>query len=127
MTLKTVQTDQAPTAIGPYSQAVQAGPYLFCSGQIGLDPATSELVPGGTSEQAERALSNLIAVLHAAQLSAKDVVKTTVYLTNLADFAGMNEVYARYFSSSPPARSTVEVAGLPRGATVEIEAIALRA
>lgn len=126
MTLKTVQTDQAPTAIGPYSQAVQAGPYLFCSGQIGLDPATSELVPGGTSEQAERALSNLIAVLHAAQLSAKDVVKTTVYLTNLADFAGMNEVYARYFSSSPPARSTVEVAGLPRGATVEIEAIALR-
>lgn len=126
MRSKTVRSDAAPKAIGPYSQATQAGELLFCSGQIGMDPATGEVVEGGTREQTRRALENLAAVLSAAGCTMEDVVKTTVFLADLSDFTTMNDVYAGYFDASPPARSTVEVAALPKGATVEIEAIALR-
>ncbi|MGH2813254.1 MAG: RidA family protein [Actinomycetota bacterium] len=119
-----VSTDGAPQAIGPYSQAILAGGYLFCSGQVGLDPKRGEFVPGGIQEQTERALENLRAVLEAAGLSTKSVVKTTVFLADMADFQAMNEVYARFFPGTPPARSTVAVKELPRGALVEVEAIA---
>lgn len=126
MRSKTVRSDAAPKAIGPYSQATQAGELLFCSGQIGMDPATGEVVEGGTREQTRRALENLAAVLSAAGCTMEDVVKTTVFLADLSDFTTMNDVYSGYFDASPPARSTVEVAALPKGATVEIEAIALK-
>ncbi len=121
-----VSTSAAPAAIGPYSQAVGAGRLVLCSGQIGLDPATGELVEGGVVAQAERALRNLGAVLDAAGLGFADVVKTTVFLVDMADFAALNEVYARFVTDPPPARSTIAVAALPRGARVEIEAIAAR-
>jgi 2-iminobutanoate/2-iminopropanoate deaminase len=119
-----IETASAPKAIGPYSQAIRLGDYLFCAGQIPLDPATGELIQGDVKAQTERAIQNLQAVLAAAGLSLDRVVKTTVFLVDMADFAAMNEIYSRAFGSSRPARSTVAVAGLPRGARVEIEAIA---
>lgn len=121
-----VQTSAAPAAIGPYSQAIRNGDLVFTAGQIGLDPATGELLDG-VAEQAERALRNLTAILDAAGTSLERVIKTTVFLSDMGDFATVNEVYARHFSSPFPARSTVAVAGLPKGALVEIEAIALSA
>jgi len=121
-----IVTDGAPKAIGPYSQAIEAGPYLFCSGQIALDPAGGTLVSGGVEAQTRRVLENLKAVLEAAGSGLGQVVKTTVFLTDMADFAAMNGVYAEYFPARPPARSTVAVLGLPKGVAVEIEAVALR-
>jgi len=119
-----VATDKAPKAIGPYSQAVRAGELLFCAGQIPLDPATGQIVPGGIKEQTERVLNNIKGVLASQGIGPEHVVKTTVFMTNLADFAAMNEVYAQSFPTNPPARSTVQVAALPKGAQVEIEVIA---
>jgi len=123
---ETVASDAAPRAIGPYAQAVVAGDLVFCSGQVGLDPASGRLVPGGVAAEAARALESLAAVLSAAGLGLGDVVKTTVYLVDLAEFAAVNEVYARYFHAPYPARATVGVAALPAGARVEIEAVATR-
>jgi 2-iminobutanoate/2-iminopropanoate deaminase len=120
-----IATDRAPAAIGPYSQAVRCGQWLFLSGQIGLDPATGELVPGGVVAEATRVLENLRDVLAAAGASADDVVRTTIYLVDLADFNRVNEVYAACFQPPFPARATVGVAALPRGARVEIDAIAM--
>lgn len=120
-----VSTDKAPGAIGPYSQAIKANGMLFCSGQIPLDPATGEFVSGGVSEQTEQVFKNLIAVLEAGGSSLDDVVKTTVFLADMADFAAMNDVYAKYFDSNKPARATVQAARLPRDAKVEIECIAV--
>ena len=122
---KTVHTDRAPKAIGPYSQAVRAGNLVFCSGQVAMDPATGEIVPGGVAEQTEQALRNLTEVLTAAGTGLNRVIKTSVFLADMADFTAMNEVYGRFFSSEPPARSTIAAAGLPRNAKVEIDAIAL--
>jgi 2-iminobutanoate/2-iminopropanoate deaminase len=119
-----VATDKAPKAVGPYSQAVRAGDFLFCAGQIPLDPATGTLVPGGIREQTARALDNIKCILASQGLGVEHVVKTTVFMTDLADFAAMNEVYAKCFPTNPPARSTVQVAALPKGAQVEIEAVA---
>jgi 2-iminobutanoate/2-iminopropanoate deaminase len=119
-----ITSEGAPKAIGPYSQAILAGQYLFCSGQIGMDPTTGELVQGGVGAQTERALTNLRAVLEGGGLTAEDVVKTTVFLASMDDFGAMNEVYAGFFGDPPPARSTVAVKELPRGALVEVEAIA---
>ncbi len=124
MMRRTITTDQAPRAIGPYVQAVQVGELIFVSGQIALDPETGELVPGGIEEQTERVLQNLRAILEAAGSSLEKVVKTTVYLTDLHDFSKMNEVYARYFPGEKPARATVEVSRLPRNARIEMDAIA---
>jgi 2-iminobutanoate/2-iminopropanoate deaminase len=121
-----VSTPSAPAAIGPYSQAIATDGFVFASGQVALDPATGALVGGDVRDQTRRALDNLTAVLAAAGSMPALVVKTTVFLTSMADFAAMNEVYATYFPDTPPARSTVAVAELPRGARVEIEAIALR-
>jgi 2-iminobutanoate/2-iminopropanoate deaminase len=119
-----IATDRAPKAIGPYSQAVRANGFVFCSGQIALDPATGQLVEGGVAEQTARVLANLKAVLEAAGASIESVVKTTVFLKDMGEFAAMNEVYAQCFASNPPARSTIEAARLPRDVRVEIEAIA---
>ena len=121
-----VITDKAPKAIGPYSQAVIAGDLIFTSGQIPLDPKTQEMVKGDIRAQAERVMDNLRGVLGAASVSFAQVVKTTIFLADLADFAVVNEVYGKRFSGSPPARSTVQVAALPKGARVEIEMIAVR-
>lgn len=118
-----ISTDGAPKAIGPYSQAIRSGDLLFCSGQVGLDPATGELVEGGIEQQTERALQNLTAVLEAAGASLETVVKTTVFLSSMDDFAAMNQVYERHFQGVPPARSTVAVKTLPKNAMVEVEAI----
>ncbi len=118
-------TENAPKAIGPYSQAVRVNNLLFMSGQIPLDPATMQLVEGSVQVQTQRVLDNLKAVLAAAGLTLRDVVKTTVFMKNLSDFPRMNEVYAQYFPTKPPARSTVEVAKLPREVQVEIDAIAV--
>ena len=120
-----VQTGEAPRAIGPYSQAVVAGGFVFAAGQIPLDPRTGEFVAGGIAEQTEQVLRNLTKVLEAAGAGLDRVVKTTVYLADMNDFAAMNEVYGRYFPENPPARSTVEAARLPRDARVEIDVIAL--
>jgi 2-iminobutanoate/2-iminopropanoate deaminase len=120
-----VATDGAPAAIGPYVQARVEGRTVYCSGQIALDPATGQLVAGGVTEQTRRVLENLTAVLQAAGGGLGSVVKTTVFLADMADFAAMNEVYAAFFAEPHPARSTVAAAGLPRGARVEIEAIAV--
>jgi 2-iminobutanoate/2-iminopropanoate deaminase len=128
MSLQIVTTAGAPKAIGPYSQAVSApaGRLLFCSGQIPLDPASGEMVGAGdVRAQAERVLENLGAVLTAGGASFESVVKTTIFLIDLGDFGAVNEIYARYFPSQPPARATVQAAGLPRGALIEIEAIAI--
>jgi 2-iminobutanoate/2-iminopropanoate deaminase len=121
-----IETSGAPAAAGAYSQAIAAGGMVFCAGQVGIDPATGSLVEGGVEAQTERALRNLGAVLDAAGLSFQDVVKTTCFLADIADFAAFNGVYARFFTDSPPARSTFQVAALPIGARVEIEAIAVR-
>jgi 2-iminobutanoate/2-iminopropanoate deaminase len=120
-----IRTENAPEAIGPYSQAVRAAGLVFASGQIPIDPATGQFVPGGIAEQTEQVLRNLSAVLEAAGTSLSRVVKTTVFLADMGDFAVMNEVYGRYFDREAPARATVEAARLPREARVEIEAIAL--
>ncbi|CDM65001.1 RidA family protein [Pyrinomonas methylaliphatogenes] len=120
-----IDTERAPQAIGPYSQAIVSGEWIFTSGQIPLDPQTGEMVEGDVRAQTERVLLNLEAILEAAGASLRDVVKTTVYLADLNDFSAMNEVYARFFTD-PPARSTVQVARLPRDARVEIEAVAKR-
>jgi len=120
-----IATDQAPRAIGPYSQAVRAGNLVFASGQIPIDPATGEFVPGGIPEQTEQVLRNLTAVFAAAGLTMNQIVKTTVFLADMDDFAAMNEVYAKFFVENPPARATVQAARLPRDAKVEIEAIAV--
>jgi 2-iminobutanoate/2-iminopropanoate deaminase len=120
-----IATDKAPKAIGPYSQAVRANGFIFLSGQIPLDPATGQLIEGDVVAQTERVFENIGAVLKAAGSGLEHVVKTTVFLKDMADFTRMNEVYARYFSSLPPARSTVEAARLPRDVKVEIEVIAL--
>jgi 2-iminobutanoate/2-iminopropanoate deaminase len=123
---QTISTDKAPAAIGPYAQANRRGDLLYTSGQIPLDPRTGEMVTGGIREQTERALENLKAIIDAAGGSMDDVVKTTVFLQDMGDFASMNEVYARYFTGEAlPSRSAVAVAALPKGALVEIEAIAL--
>jgi 2-iminobutanoate/2-iminopropanoate deaminase len=121
-----VSSSSAPAAIGPYSQAIVAGGTVYCSGQVGMDPATGELADG-LEAQAERALRNLSAVLDAAGVTLADVVKTTIFLTDMGDFAAVNAIYATAMPEPPPARSTVAVAGLPKGARVEIEAIARRA
>lgn len=126
MTRDAVATSGAPGAIGPYSQAIRSDPFVFCSGQVGLDPATGELVAGGVEAQAERAMTNLTAVLDAAGVGWIDVVKTTIFLADIADFATVNAVYGRYMPDPPPARSTVGVGGLPKGALVEVEATARR-
>ena len=120
-----VQTDNAPKAIGPYSQAIKAKGFIFASGQIPLDPQTMQVIEGGVREQTERVMNNLKAVLESAGSSLDQVVKTTVFLADLNDFTDMNEVYSRFFGDMPPARSTVEVARLPRDVRVEIDAIAL--
>lgn len=124
MPIDFVATPDAPRAIGPYSQATRSHGLLFTAGQVGFDPATGELVDGGIAEQTERVLLNLRAILQAGGLELADVVKTTVFLVDMADFAAMNAVYARAFGDHRPARSTVAVAALPRGARVEIEAVA---
>ena len=125
MATKTViQPAQSPAAVGPYNHAVRVGDLLFCAGQIPLDPASGNLVTGDIRAQTERVLENVRAILDDQKLTLAHVVKSTVFLTNLADFAGMNEVYARHFTADFPARSTVQVSALPRGANVEIEVIA---
>ena len=120
-----IATDKAPRAIGPYSQAVRAGGFIFASGQIPFDPATGEFVPGGIDEQTEQVLKNLTAVFAAAGVGMDQIVKTTVFLADMAAFTAMNDMYARFFGDAPPARSTVQAAGLPRGARIEIDAIAV--
>jgi 2-iminobutanoate/2-iminopropanoate deaminase len=120
-----VSAPSAPAAIGPYSQAIAIDGFIFCSGQLGMDPATGQLVDG-IAAQAERAMVNLEAVLSAAGASLADVVKTTIFLTDLANFSTVNDIYSRHIIEPAPARSTVQVAALPRGALVEIEAIARR-
>jgi 2-iminobutanoate/2-iminopropanoate deaminase len=120
-----IASSGAPPAIGPYSQAVRAGGLIFVSGQIPLDPATGQVVAGGIAAQAERTLESLRAILEASGSGLDRVVKTTVYLTDLGGFAAVNEVYARFFPQAPPARATVQVAALPRGVGIEIEAVAL--
>ena len=120
-----VKTDGAPGAIGPYSQAIKAGGFVFASGQVAIDPQTGEFVAGGIAEQTEQVLKNLSAVLVAAGSSLNQVVKTTVFLADMKEFTAMNEVYGKFFTGEPPARATVAAAGLPRDARVEIEAVAL--
>ena len=120
-----IATEDAPRAIGPYSQAVRAGNFVFASGQIPIDPATGEFVPGGIAEQTEQVLQNLTALFAAAGVGLDQIVKTTVFLADMNDFTAMNEVYGRFFSEAPPARATVQAARLPRDAKVEIEAIAV--
>ena len=123
VTLKTVQTEQAPAAIGPYSQGIVANGFLFTAGQIPLDPATGQIVAGSVAAQTERVMANLAAVLATVGASWKDVVKTTVFLHDMADFPVVNEVYAKTLGDARPARSTVQVSALPRGVQVEIDAI----
>jgi 2-iminobutanoate/2-iminopropanoate deaminase len=126
MTRHAVTTTGAPSAIGPYSQAIVSGDLVFCSGQLGLDPATGEIVDGGVAAQTERALRNLVSVLDAAGASMADVVKTTIFLADIGDFAAVNAVYARHMPDPAPARSTFAVGALPKGGLIEIEAIARR-
>jgi 2-iminobutanoate/2-iminopropanoate deaminase len=125
MPRKPVQSSKAPKAIGPYSQAVVANGFVFTSGQIGLDPETGLIVEGGVEKETVRALDNLAAVLEAGGASFATIVKTTIFLKSMSDFQAVNQIYSTYAGKEPPARSTVEVAGLPKGALVEIEAIAL--
>jgi 2-iminobutanoate/2-iminopropanoate deaminase len=120
-----IATEQAPQAIGPYSQAIRAQGLIFTSGQIAIDPATAQIVAGDVSAQTDRVLKNLAAILQASDSSLEKVLRCTVFLKNMGDFAAMNEVYGRYFKQSPPARSTVEVARLPKDVLIEIDVIAL--
>lgn len=122
---KIISTEKAPKAIGPYSQAIVVDRLVFTAGQVGLDPATMELVQGGVEAQTRQVLTNLRYVLEKADSGLNSVIKTTVFLQDLADFARMNAVYAEFFPENPPARSTIQVAGLPKGALVEIECVAL--
>jgi 2-iminobutanoate/2-iminopropanoate deaminase len=122
---KIISTSDAPAAIGPYSQAVRSGNFLFCSGQIPLDPKSGQIVSGDIATETRRVLDNIGAVLKAEGLAFQNIVKTTIFLTDLGDFQTVNEVYGSYFKQQPPARSTVQVAALPKGAKVEIEAIAV--
>ncbi|MFZ3229544.1 MAG: RidA family protein [Pseudobdellovibrio sp.] len=123
---KIISTDHAPKAVGPYSQAVQMGDFLFCSGQISINPQTQEVFTGDIKQQTEMVLKNIEAVLKASEMSFGNIIKTTIFLTNMADFAAVNEVYASRFTKEPPARSTVAVLALPKGVNVEIEVIANR-
>ena len=123
---KVIHTDNAPKAVGPYSQAVQMGDFLFCSGQISIDPKTNEVFTGDIKTQTEMVMKNIEAVLAASNLKYGNIIKTTIFLTSMSDFATVNEIYAKAFSEAPPARSTVAVAGLPKGVNVEIEVIAHR-
>ncbi|HEX9112216.1 MAG TPA: RidA family protein [Terriglobales bacterium] len=120
-----ISTDQAPKAIGPYSQAIRAAGMIFTSGQVAIDPATQQVAAGDAAAQTDRVLKNLAAILHASGSSLDKVLRCTVFLKNMGDFAAMNEVYGRYFTQAPPARSTVEVARLPKDVLVEIDVIAL--
>jgi 2-iminobutanoate/2-iminopropanoate deaminase len=120
-----VKTPHAPAALGPYSQAIKAGGFVYVSGQVPIDPETGEFVAGGIAEQTERVLKNVAAVLEAAGSSLNQVVKTTVFLADMNEFAAMNDVYAKFFTDAPPARATVQAARLPKDARVEIEAVAL--
>lgn len=122
---KIIYTDKAPKAIGPYSQAIRTGALVYTAGQVGINPATGELVEGGIEAQTRQVLSNLKNVLEASDSGLNFVVKTTVFLKDMNDFAKMNTIYAEFFSENPPARSTIAVAGLPKGALVEIEAVAM--
>ncbi len=124
MPIEKIETDQAPAAIGPYSQGVRAGQYLFFSGQIPLDPATGKVVSGGIEAQTERVMDNMAAMLAAAGSDFDQVVKTTIFLTDLEDFGTVNEIYGKRFKGTPPARATVQVAALPKGVAVEIEWVA---
>jgi 2-iminobutanoate/2-iminopropanoate deaminase len=124
MPTKHVSTSKAPAPIGPYSQAVISGGLLFCSGQIALDPGTGEMVEGGIEEQTERVFENLVAVLNEAKMGLENVVKTTVYLADMADFPAMNEVYARHLAERSPARTTIQAGALPKAARVEIDVVA---
>lgn len=119
-----IHTDHAPKAVGPYSQAVRMGDFLFCSGQISIDPKTQEVFTGDIKVQTEMVLSNIDALLKSQNLKFSNIVKTTIFLTSMSDFTAVNEIYAKRFSENPPARSTVQVAGLPKGVNVEIEIIA---
>ena len=120
-----ISTNHAPQAIGPYSQAIRAGGFIFTSGQVAIDPATQQVIAGDVAAQTERVLKNLTAILEASGSRIEKVVRCTVFLKNMGDFAAMNEVYGRYFKQAPPARSTVEVARLPKDVLVEIDAIAV--
>lgn len=120
-----IETDRAPQAIGPYSQAVKARGFVYASGQIPIDPVTGQFVAGGITEQTEQVMKNVAAVLEAAGSGLDRIVKTTVFLADMQEFAAMNEVYGKFFASDPPARATVQAAGLPRNARVEIEVVAL--
>jgi 2-iminobutanoate/2-iminopropanoate deaminase len=121
---KIISTNEAPAAIGPYSQAVRSGRFLFCSGQIPLDPKSGEIVSGDIATQTRRVLDNIAAILQVEGLTFDHVVKTTIFLTNLDDFQTVNDIYGSYFKQDPPARSTVQVSALPRGANLEIEVVA---
>jgi len=121
---KIISTNEAPSAIGPYSQAVRSGSFLFCSGQIPLDPKSGQIVPGDINAQTRRVLDNIAAILRAEGLNFDSVIKTTIFLTDLGNFQTVNEIYGSYFKQNPPARSTVQVSALPKGANVEIEVIA---
>ena len=120
-----ISTDKAPQALGPYSQAVQAGDFIFCSGQIAIDPVTQDVISGGIQDQTHRVMDNLSGVLEAAGSSLNQVVKATIYLKDMEDFGEMNEVYGSYFADEPPARETVEVSRLPKDVLVEISVIAI--
>jgi 2-iminobutanoate/2-iminopropanoate deaminase len=122
---KIIATTEAPAAVGPYSQAVRTGNFIFCSGQIPLDPKTAQIVEGDIKTQTSRVMENISAVLRAEGLTFENIVKSTIFLTSLGDFQTVNELYGSYFKSDPPARSTVQVAALPKGANVEIEVIAV--
>ncbi len=127
MKKRIIQTDQAPAAIGPYSQAIRVGDFLYTSGQIALDPQSGEFLSGEIEQETERTIENISAILIAGGLSLENVIKTTVYLTDLSHFTRMNHIYEKYFSGNKPARACVQVAALPKGAKVEIEAIAIAA
>ena len=124
--MKTFVTKKAPAPVGPYSQAVEVNGFIYCSGQVPIDPATNDVLNGSVEEQTRLVMRNIDAVLKAADLSFANVCKTTIFLTDMGDFATVNEIYERYFTDNPPARSCVEVSGLPKGVNVEIEVIAHR-
>jgi 2-iminobutanoate/2-iminopropanoate deaminase len=123
---KIIRSQMAPEPIGPYSQAIQSGPFLFCSGQIPLDPKSNQMVTGDIKAQTQQVMKNIEALLKQADYTFENVMKTTIFITSMNDFPAVNEVYGQYFVSNPPARSTVEVRGLPKGAQVEIEVLAMK-